>query len=174
MGVEFNAAVRTDLTPTIAASFDTLYSSDYRRVVALVAGLCGSVAVAEEIAQDAFLAAHRRWTTISRFEDPGAWVRNVAMNRARDLWRRRAAERRALARLDLSKPPPLELAPRNAEFWAAVQRLPRQQAKAIALFYIEDRSVAEIARVLGCSEGSVKTHLARARHQLAKALLEDR
>ena len=156
------------------ASFDELYRRDYRAVVALVYGLCGSRSAAEELTQDAFIAAHRRWTTVSGFVDPGAWVRNVAMNNARSAWRRRTVELRALTRLGTRRELPAELSPHNAEFWRHVRKLPKQQSKAIALYYIEDRSVADIAVALDCSEGAVKTHLSRARERLAEALKEER
>lgn len=55
-------------------------------------------------------------------------------------------------------------------FWAEVRRLPRRQAQSIALFYVYDLGVAEIARTLGCSEGSVKVHLSRGRAALASRL----
>jgi RNA polymerase sigma-70 factor (ECF subfamily) len=53
-----------------------------------------------------------------------------------------------------------------------VRRLPPQQAKALLLRYVDDRTVAETATVLGCTEGTVRTHLHRARQALASALPE--
>jgi RNA polymerase sigma-70 factor (ECF subfamily) len=156
------------------ASFDELYRRDYLAVVALVYGLCGSRSAAEELTQDAFVAAHRRWSSVSAFDDPGAWVRNVAMNNARSAWRRRTVELRALSRLGTRRVLPAEMSPHNADFWHHVRKLPKQQAKVVALFYIEDRSVADIALALGCSEGAVKTHLSRARERLAESLKEER
>ena len=156
------------------ASFDELYRRDYLAVVALVYGLCGSRSAAEELTQDAFVAAHRRWSSVSAFDDPGAWVRNVAMNNARSAWRRRTVELRALAWLGTRRVLPAEMSPHNAEFWRHVRKLPKQQAKVVALFYIEDRSIADLALALGCSEGAVKTHLSRARERLAEALKEER
>jgi RNA polymerase sigma-70 factor (ECF subfamily) len=63
-----------------------------------------------------------------------------------------------------------ELAPIDADFWAAVRRLPRRQAQAIALHYLYDMSVTDIALTLGCSRSSVKAHLVRGRTSLARAL----
>jgi RNA polymerase sigma-70 factor (ECF subfamily) len=60
--------------------------------------------------------------------------------------------------------------------WAEVRRLPRRQAQVVALRYVLDLELREIADVLGCSVGAVKTHLNRARQTLAlrvPAQLED-
>ena len=62
----------------------------------------------------------------------------------------------------------------DPELWRLVRRLPEQQRWAVALHYVEDRPVAEVAGVLGCSEGSVKTHLSRARATLARQLDDTR
>ena len=58
----------------------------------------------------------------------------------------------------------------TAEFWAAERALPRRQAQAVALYYFQDLSVQQTARVLDCAEGTVKAHLAKARRALARQL----
>ena len=68
----------------------------------------------------------------------------------------------------------IELDEGDEAFWQTVRRLPPRQAQAVALYYLEDYSVREIAEVLDCSEGTVKTHLSRARDAVARQLqLED-
>lgn len=52
----------------------------------------------------------------------------------------------------------------------AVQSLPERQREAFMLRYWEELDVSETAKVMGCSEGSVKTHCSRATHALAKIL----
>jgi RNA polymerase sigma factor (sigma-70 family) len=56
--------------------------------------------------------------------------------------------------------------------WDEVGRLPRRQAQAIVLHYVEQLSVEEIGEVMGCSPGAVKSHLHRARARLNERLQE--
>lgn len=155
--------------PTVT-SFEELYRRELAAVIALAYVLSGSRMAAEELAQEAFLSAHRRWGDIGRYDDPAAWVRRVCVNRSVSLIRRRASEARALARLASRRVLPEELPPDCDVFWSAVRRLPRRQAQVVALYYLDDRPVAEIATVLGCAAGTVKAHLHRARRSLATEL----
>ncbi len=152
--------------------FDRLYERDYHAVVALAFGLSGSRAAAEELAQDAFLALLRSWDKVSGYSDPAAWVRRVVINHSVSGFRRRAAELRALSRLAGRRQLPAELPQPAAEFWEMVRRLPRRQAQVVALYYFEDRSVDDIAEILGCAAPTVKVHLHRARAALAQSLGE--
>jgi RNA polymerase sigma-70 factor (ECF subfamily) len=151
-------------------SFDELYRRDFARLVSLAHGLSGSRAAAEELVQEAFLAAHRRWDRIGAYDDPSAWLRRVVVNRSVSAVRRRVAEGMALTRLGGRRELPDALPEHDEEVWRAVRRLPPRQAKVVALYYVDDRSVAEIATILDCAEGTVKAHLHQARQSLARTL----
>lgn len=156
----------------VPGSFERLYQSDYAAVVGLVYGLTGSRWVAEDLAQEAFLRAHRDWPRVSNMASPGGWVRRVALNLARSRWRRLRSE--AMARLRIASDgepssPPAD--PDSDEFWDEVRRLPTRQAQAVTLRYVEDRSVAQIAEVLGVAEGTVKALLHQGRERLSRQLL---
>ena len=153
---------RAGASPSPITSFEDLYKREFAGVLALAYVLSGSRSAAEELAQDAFLAAHRRWDTISAYDNPSAWVRRVCVNRSTSLMRRRTNEAKALARLAGRRRLPDELPSDADEFWRAVRRLPRRQAQAVALHYVDDLSIADIAAVLNCAEGTVKAHLHRA------------
>jgi RNA polymerase sigma-70 factor (ECF subfamily) len=151
--------------------FESFYRREYRGVVALAYALSGSRSGAEDLAQEAFIAAHRRWDRIGEYDKPEAWVRRVVSNMAVSAFRRRAAEARALTRLAGQRREPLrELEADDDEFWTMVRTLPAKQSQAIALFYLEDRSIAEISTVLGCSPSTAKVHLHRGRQTLAARL----
>ncbi len=154
--------------------FEDFYRNEHRNVLGLAFVLTGNQWVAEDAAQEAFTAAFRRWRSISAYDLPGAWVRRVVCNQAASVLRRRMREAKALVRLSRRANDTVMLEEGDESFWQAVRRLPARQAQAVALFYMEDFSIAEIAEVLGCSEGTVKTHLSRARHAVAQDLqLED-
>lgn len=152
------------------AGFDALYRRDFHALLALAYGLSGSRAAAEELVQDAFLAAFHRWEVIGAYDEPGAWLRRVVVNRSISGVRRRMAEARALVRLGQRRVLPEALAPPDDELWRAVRALPTRQAQVVALHHLDDRPVAEVAAILDCSEGTVKSHLHRARQALAVAL----
>lgn len=151
--------------------FESFYRREYRGVVALAYALSGSRLGAEDLAQEAFIAAHQRWERIGAYDKPEAWVRRVVANMAVSAFRRRAAEAKALAKIAGQRHealPPME--PQDEEFWRLVRSLPGKQAQAIALFYLEERTVLEIAEVLECSPATAKVHLFRGRQALAERL----
>ncbi len=152
-------------------AFEDFYSREFAMVVGLAYALSGSRWVAEDLAQEAFLAAHRDWDRVGGYDGPGVWVRRVVANLSASAFRRRAIEAKALTRVALGRTPVLpELSADDSEFWGAVRSLPRRQAQVIALHYLEDMPVAEIARVLGTAEGTVKKHLHDGRKSLARRL----
>lgn len=155
------------------SSFEAFYRQELQSVIGLAYVLSGSRSGAEDLAQEAFLAALRHWNDVGMYEYPGAWVRRAVANRAVSSFRRRAAEARALARLGPAEYKVPDLTPEAVATWEAVRQLPRRQAQVIALRYFDGQPAAGIARILDCSEATVKTHLQRARRALAEKLGEE-
>jgi RNA polymerase sigma-70 factor (ECF subfamily) len=154
--------------------FEAFFEAQYRPVVGLAFVLVGRRSVAEDLAQDAFLAAYRRWDRIGGYDDPGAWVRHVVANMATSFWRRQGRELRALTRLGGRRRDDRDDSSTGDDsFWSAVRDLPRRQAQCVALRYLEDRSTSEIAAVLGISEATVRVHLHSGRQALAERLGEE-
>jgi RNA polymerase sigma-70 factor (ECF subfamily) len=155
----------------VPASFDAFYRSEFPRMVNIAYALSGSRLAAEDLAQDAMVAAHRQWDRVAGLEKPGAWTRRVVINKAASLYQRRKAELRAVARLGPfrgSLPQPLD--GESEHLWHEVRRLPRRQVQAVALFYVDDMTVAMIAEIMECAESTVKVHLHKARQTLAERL----
>jgi RNA polymerase sigma-70 factor (ECF subfamily) len=162
---------RADMTGPMAATepFEAFYRREFRAVVGLAYVLSGSRSGAEELAQDAFAAAYREWARVGGLDKPEAWVRRAVANRSVSRFRRLAAESRALARL--GHPTQVtEMASESAHVWSEVRRLPHRQAQAIALRYLLDLPVADVADALGCSVETARTHLRRGRATLAERM----
>lgn len=150
--------------------FQAFYGREFRSVVGLAYVLLGSHSGAEDLAQEAFLAALRDWDRVCGFDNPGAWVRRVVANRSVSWFRRRAVEAKALMRLGRSDGEVVEIEAEARELWDEVRHLPRRQAQVIALHYLDQRRIPEIGLILGLSENTVKTHLQRGRETLARRL----
>lgn len=153
-------------------SFDSFYSEEHDGVLAMVFTMTGSWPVAEDLTEEAFARAFSRWSEVGRYDRPDSWVRTVAANLLRSRGRRLRVELKARARLhgttEAFDPDPM---PHELEqFWQAVRELPRQQALAMALHFLEDRQPSEMAEILGCSANTARVHLHRARKRLQQVL----
>lgn len=157
-------------SPDPEETFDVFYRREYPRLLVLARALVGSGS-AEDLAQEAMLVAYRRWDQISWLESPAGYVRGICLNKGRSTTRKLLTEGRALQRYAVRPAARLDaLDPDSERYWSEVRRLPRRQAQATVLYYALDLPVAEVAATLGCAEGSVKSHLSRARATLAARL----
>jgi RNA polymerase sigma-70 factor (ECF subfamily) len=152
-------------------SFEAFLRIEYAAVLAFARATTLSWADAEDLTQEAFLAAFARWSDVGEYDAPGAFVRRVVANKSASGFRRRAREAAMLARTRRTEA--IDTEGRDPAFWAAVAQLPVRQRHVIALFYLEDRSVAEIAEILGIADGTVKAHLHGGRQRLASLLGAD-
>lgn len=154
-------------------SFDDVYDAHYRRLLALAHAATGSWQHAEDLTQETFVRALRHWEKISRYDDPGAWLRRVLINRVASRWRGLGREQLAFGRwAGRAAEETQDSSLGDATFWSAVRRLSPQQRRVVLLHYVDDLDVEQVARILECSSGTVKTHLHRARTQLAVLLAE--
>ncbi len=159
-----------DVSLAATETFEEYYQRDYRSLVGLAYVLTGSEWAAEDLAHDAMITAHRKWSTIRSYDNPGAWVRRVMVNRSTSRFRKLKTESKTLVRLRGQREPLVRTPDVNADVWAAVRSLPTRQAQVIALYYWDDLSLAQIAEVLDCGTETVKTHLSRARAKLGSEL----
>jgi RNA polymerase sigma-70 factor (sigma-E family) len=132
--------------------------------------ITGSNAVAEDLVQEAFVRLRRVWHDV---DDPPPYLRRIVVNLAREHLRhqgvvRRHAERHADGEAGARRGPTGD--PELDDTWAAVRRLPHRQRAVLALRFYEDLPVAEIAEVLGCRPGTVKSALHRGLATLRKEL----
>jgi RNA polymerase sigma-70 factor, ECF subfamily len=150
--------------------FETLFIDEYPKMVALAAAVSGSRLQAEDLAQEAMSRLDRDWDRVQGLDKPGGWLRRVTINLALSHRRRLVAEAKARLRLGAT---PSTLPPSAAEHepvWQAVAALPGKQRAAIALRYLEDRSVDEIAGILDIAPATARVHLHRGRQALRERL----
>ncbi len=155
-----------------AAAWSMLYRSAYL--------LAGNHADAEDLAQQTLIKAHGGWAKVSASDSPNAYVRRILTNTFL------SSKRPKARRLELltDEIPDWGLATGTAAgaagtpgasdertaLWPHVTQLPPQQRAVIVLRYFEDLSEAEIAEILGCSRGTVKSTAHRSLKSLRAAL----
>ncbi|TVT58155.1 SigE family RNA polymerase sigma factor [Amycolatopsis rhizosphaerae] len=130
--------------------------------------------LAQDIVQDVLVRAQDRWSRIGALAAPEPYVRRMVTNEYLSWRRRRAARTVTLTHgaLDEIGTPVADHANAHAERDAMRQRiasLPRKQRAAIVLRYYEDCTDAEIGEALGCTTGTVRSHISRALKALRAA-----
>src|SRR5690349_17467678 len=155
-----------------ADDFDAFYATSSRRVLAHVSMMVGSPGEAEDAVAEAYLRAWNRWSKISTYDNPEAWVRQVAYRHAVSAWRK-AFHRRHAHRREHPGEHVDALGPDHVAIVAALRRIPAGQRRVIVLHHLVGLSVAEIHRETGIPAGTVTTWLARGRRALSAYLTED-
>lgn len=153
-----------------------LYDTAYTRLVGQLYAVCGDLAEAEDVVQEAFERAVQHNRRFARMDNPEAWLRTVAVNLSRTRWRRGQLGRSLLQSSRLvethqGRHP--ELSEDRLVLVAALRRLPAAQREAIALHYLADLPLHEVALAVGAPIGTVKARLSRGRVALAAVLGED-
>jgi RNA polymerase sigma-70 factor (ECF subfamily) len=141
-----------------------LFDREYAPLVRLATIITGDGAAAEDAVQEAFARAIARWARLQTYDRPGAWLRRVTI---------RLAVRSRAARAEL-RPVPEGAAPAvdppDAELLDALRALPPHQRAALALFYLEGLTTAEVAGALSVRASTARSHLHRGRAALAQRL----
>ena len=165
-------------------AFQALVEAHQDRAYALALRIVRRELDAEEVAQDAFV---RAWRSIGEFRGDaafGTWLHRIVVRRALD----RAETLRARAAREVESEDEMADQPDAPGFTTGtgsppsregrrlvrlMDTLPPVQRTALSLHYYEDRSVSEIATLLDMPEGTVKTHMSRARAALREAWARD-
>jgi RNA polymerase sigma-70 factor (ECF subfamily) len=168
--VEYLGSLVTELTGVaevvVVDDLETMFRAHYGRLVRALTLVAGSQEAAADAVQEAFVKAHLNWRRVQRYDDPVGWIRRVAINKLRDESRRQGRKERAVERLQGEVRDDGVQWSDGADASALLAELPRQQRLAIALFYVEGLSVAEVADTLQLSEGAVRFHLHQGRARL--------
>lgn len=149
--------------------FDGFYRDTSRRLLRYAYGLTGDAAEAQDLVQEAYARAWQRRRRPAGYDDPEAWLRLVVNRLSTDRWRR-IGVRRARAAAEPPVPPVDPPADDVVLLVRAMRELPARHRQALALHYLLDRSIAEIATETGSTPNTVKSWLSRGRAALAAAL----
>jgi RNA polymerase sigma-70 factor (ECF subfamily) len=139
--------------------FEAFFEHEYGAVLRTVALAIGDRHRAEEVTQEAFARAFRKWRTVSELQRPAAWVYVVALNADRSRFRREARSMARRSVEELVAPDPAGGVIARVVVADLLDRLPPRQRAAVVLRYLGDLTVPEVARALGCADGTVKSAL---------------
>ena len=149
-----------------AAVLGELFDQNFAAMRRLAFALLGDASAADEVAQDAFVRLYASWRRLDDIDHPPSYLRKIVLNLCRTRGRRAALVRRSQPLLradDVARDPDVAL---RLDVWSALGKLPQRQRACVVLRYLEDLSEAEVARLLDCSIGTVKSQLHRARARL--------
>ena len=134
--------------------------------------LVGNAPDAEDFVQATLVRVIGAWDRIQRRDAPEVFARRVMVNLAASRWRRLKTHALAVRRAVPSslEPDPAEATTERDAMWEAIKALPVGMRAVVVLRYYEDLSEAQIATVLGCSPGTVKSQSSKALHHLRAPL----
>jgi RNA polymerase sigma-70 factor (ECF subfamily) len=151
------------------AEFEALFVDQFESICQSVAFVCGDRERATDATQEAFIKAYARWGRVRRYDNPGAWVRRIAINATRDM--RRSDVRRAQREQRVGTEPSIGIESVEGDTGLELlAELPERQRAIAALFYLDDLPIAEISELLDIAEGTVRFHLSHARSRLRAQL----
>lgn len=143
------------------AEFAAFFSAAWPRLFRATYAVAGSRQLTEDALQSAFAKAWALWPRVSAADDQLAYVRRMAINEALGRHRRASSRRESVVAL---VPETASLSDPSAgdDTWTAVLALPPRQRAVVVLRYYEDLSEQEIADMLGCRPGTVKSQASAA------------
>ena len=156
------------------ADFADFFAAAWPRLLRTTYAVTGDRQLAEDTLQTAFAKAYAAWARVSRADEPLAYVRRMAINAALQHHRRASTRRESV----VERTPDGQQRAReddwlaHDEVWTAIQALPTRQRAVVVLRYYEDLSERQIADVLRCRPGTVKSQSSAALATLRARLTE--
>lgn len=147
------------------ASFEAFYEREWAGAARLAHLLTGVDAVAEDLAQEAFVRMARHWDTV---DNPPAYLRTTLVNVSRTWHRSHDREQARIRAVAAGAAADVRL--EADDLLDAVDALPFRQRAVLVLRYYHDLPEREIAAALGCRPGTVKSLASRGLDQLRKVI----
>jgi RNA polymerase sigma-70 factor (ECF subfamily) len=153
-------------------SFDEFYIGTRATLLGQLTAMTADPEVAKEVLQDAYALAWRRWSHVSRLDDPAAWVRKVAWRRSVSAFRHRMVADRFIrtlghAQTEASGGPPVE---EVLDIQGALRLLPDAHRRTLVLHDLCGLTMEQVATETGVPIGTVKSRLSRGRAALRSSL----
>ncbi len=131
--------------------------------------------LAREIVQQTFFRLHGARNDFRRGSKLRPWVMTIAMNLVREHWRRTKRRKMTTLEVDTQAAPeadflPIELRQRSELLHVALEKLPTSQREVVELHWFQERPYAEVAKIVGTSEGAVRVRAHRAYTTLKQLL----
>jgi RNA polymerase sigma factor (sigma-70 family) len=149
---------------------EDVFEHDYDCLVKALTIVAGDRETAADAVQEAFVRLVRDWGHLGTYDNPGAWIRRVALNLIRDHQRSIWRQARLLLRIEQQSTVPEEVWSLDPGLWEQLRTLPPKQRTVVALHYMGDLTAREVAEVMHVSEGTVDQHLHRALQTLRETL----
>lgn len=145
------------------AEFREFMLGRWPSLVRFAYGLTGDRGHAEDLAQTALAKAYASWPRVSRADDPDAYVRRILVNANNSRFRKRRVDERSGTHLpDAPVADPAHDVAERSALLAALMELPPKQRAVVLLRYWDGLTETQVAAVLGCSVGNVKSQASRA------------
>jgi len=180
ISIKSDAGLNAALAGDAMSGFEDLYRKHYRRVYSICLRMTGNVAEAEDLTQEVFIQLHRK---IGSFRGEAAfttWLHRLTVNQVLMHFRKRSV-RSELTTDDGEMPDSIDPETINPEAMpivdrigleSAISQLPNGYRTVFVLHDVEGYEHEEIARLLGCSAGTSKSQLHKARLKLRRLLLQ--
>lgn len=166
---------REGVEGAVERDFEDFVAAHGAALVRLARGLLKDPHHAEDVVQDVLAKALVRWSSVQRADVPEAYVRRMVVNACTSFWRRAVRREHAHEHADLPErataDDPALLADRDQAL-GLLRRLPPRQRAVLVLRHYEGLPDAEIADLLGCSAGTVRSNAHRGLATLRGLLAE--
>src|SRR5262249_8850444 len=178
LSMQADAGINAALTGEEMSGFEDLYRKHYRRVYSICLRMTGNVAEAEDLTQEVFIQLHRKLDSFRGESAFTTWLHRLTVNQVLMHFRKRSV-RSELTTDDGDIPDSIDPDTVNPEAMPIVDRiglenaiaqLPAGYRSVFVLHDVEGYEHEEIARILGCSAGTSKSQLHKARMKLRRLL----
>lgn len=161
------------VAPAESLAFQDFFRAEYAGLARALLLLTGSVAEAEDLAQEALSRVYERWERVRAMDSPVGYAYRTAMNLHRSRLRRLAVRARRTERALGSEPDHAEAAGARADVLRAMREIPIAQRQALVLVEWLEMSAEEAGAVLGIAAASVRGRCHRGRESLRRVLGAD-